>query len=212
MQRDGLVAEHVVTRGERGRDSHAPRVVVGDHLVGRPVVGEANAVDLDPLERGLVGGRALAIALGDVGEHGTDVAFGPLGPLEVDLAAGLDGAGGGGCLGVLVADDVGVGVGVGGDEAVVEVLGGPGGGLRDLLALLGEVEGRDIVALVVGAVGEVAGDGAVGGSGGRKGSDGKDGRHLDCWKVDGEVEGGMVSFRKWRSCCSEKECLACFTR
>lgn len=132
------------------------------------------------------------------------MAFRPLGPLEVDLAAGLDGRGGGGCLGVLVADDVGRGVGVGGDEAIVEVLRRPGGGLGDLLALLGKVVVGDVVALVVDAVGDEAGDGAVSGGGGRKGSDGKEGRHVVCWRDDGEVEGGTVSFRKWICCCGGK--------
>lgn len=56
VQRDGLVSEDVLARGERGGNGDAPRVVVGDHLVGCPVVGEALAVDLDPREGGLICG------------------------------------------------------------------------------------------------------------------------------------------------------------
>ena len=191
VQGDGLVAEDVVSGGEAGRHGHGPGVVVGDHLVGGPAVGEASLVNLDPLEGALVGVGAVGSALGDVGQHGTDVAFGPLGPLEVDLAAGLDGGGGLGGLCVLVADDVGGGVGVRGNEAVVEVLGGPSGGVGGGLALLSLVVVGEVVTLGVDAVGDDAGDGAVGGGGGREGSESKEGRHVDVWWGTGKSRFGM---------------------
>lgn len=184
VESDGLVAEDVVAGGEGGRDGDGPGVVVGNHLVGSPAVGVASLVDLDPLESRLVGVSAVGSALGNVGDHGTDVAGGPVGPLEVDLSAGLDGGRGGGCLGVLVADDVSLTVGVGGNEAVVEVLSGPSGGGGSLLALLGHVVVGEVVTLGVDTVNFDTGDGAVGGSGGRKGSESKEASHFIGLKVD----------------------------
>lgn len=184
VESDGLVAEDVVAGGEGGRDGDGPGVVVGNHLVGRPAVGVASLVNLDPLESRLVGISAVGSALGNVGDHGTDVAGGPVGPLEVDLSAGLDGGRGGGCLGVLVADDVSLAVGVGGNEAVVEVLSGPSRGGGSLLALLGHVVVREVVTLGVDTVDLDTSDGTVGGSGGRKGSESKEGSHLIGLKVD----------------------------
>ena len=184
VESDGLVAEDVVAGGEGGRDGDGPGVVVGNHLVGSPAVGVASLVNLDPLESRLVGISAVGSALGNVGDHGTDVAGGPVGPLEVDLSAGLDGGRGGGCLGVLVADDVSLAVGVGGNEAVVEVLSGPSRGGGSLLALLGHVVVREVVTLGVDTVDLDTSDGTVGGSGGRKGSESKEGSHLIGLKVD----------------------------
>lgn len=102
---------------------------------------------------------------------------------EVDLAAGGDGAGQGSVLSVLVADDVGLAVRIGGNEAVVGGLlvpAGLGGGLAGVLLRVVVVED---VALLVLAVGGEALDDTVGGSLGGEDSAGKgelggEGRHF----------------------------------
>lgn len=171
---DDLVAEDVVAGGKGLGDGGGPGVVVGNEVGGSPRLGAdvvAGLVDLDPLEGRLVGGRALAGALGHVGEDGAEVGFGPGGPQEVDLAAGGDGGGDGSGLRVLVAVDVGRLVAGAVDEAVVEVLGVPADGLGHLLAVGLGVVVVELEAALVLAVDADAGDGAVGhDAGGGKGA------------------------------------------
>lgn len=95
MEGDDLVAEDVLTRGERLGDSDGPGVAVGDQLVGGPVVGggvvETLLVDLE--ERQVArgdGGAVIASALRHVVEDGTVVGLGPGVPLELDLATSGD--------------------------------------------------------------------------------------------------------------------------
>lgn len=108
-----------------------------------------------------------------------------VGLTEVDLAASGDGAGLGGVLSVLVADDVGGGVGIGGDEAVVSGLLVPASLGRDLArVLLGVVVVEDVALLVCAAIGGETLDDTVGsGLGGEdsagKGELGGEGRHFD---------------------------------
>lgn len=168
VERDGLVAEDVVAGSERRGDVHGPGVVVGNHLVGRPVVSETGFVNLDPLQGGLVGIGAVAGALGDVGDHGADVRFGPGGPLEINLSTSLHRGRRGGGLGILVADNVGGGIGTGSDEPVVKVLSVPSRGGRGSLALLDLVVVLQVEALGEGAISNDAGDNPMSGSGSRK--------------------------------------------
>lgn len=102
---------------------------------------------------------------------------------EVDLAASSDGAGLGSVLSVLVADDVGFAVGIGGNEAVVGSLLVPAGLRRCLARVLLRVVVVEDVALLVLAVGGEALDETVGSSlggedGAGKGELGGEGRHF----------------------------------
>lgn len=121
MQRNNLVPQHIRARLERSRDRHGPRIVVGHQVIDRPVprrgpVVQADLVDFGEFEGRLVDGRAVVVgAGGQVVEDGAAVAGRPGVPEELDGLAGDDGdvrfAGFAG----FVADDVGGGVGVGGD-------------------------------------------------------------------------------------------------
>jgi hypothetical protein len=121
MQRDDLMPQHICARLQRRRNRDAPRVVAGYQVVDRPVprrrpVVQADLVDFGEFERRLVDGRAVVVgAGGQVVEDGAAVAGRPGVPEELDGLAGDDGdvrfAGFAG----FVADDVGGGVGVGGD-------------------------------------------------------------------------------------------------
>ena len=121
MQRNNLVPQHIRARLERSRDRHGPRIVVGHQVIDRPVpwrgpVVQTDLVDFGEFEGGLVDGRAVVVgAGGQVVEDGAAVAGRPGVPEELDGLAGDDGdvrfAGFAG----FVADDVGGGVGVGGD-------------------------------------------------------------------------------------------------
>ena len=196
VQGNDLVAEDVVARREGLGHGGDPRVVVGDHGDGGPLLRlsiVARLVDLDPLQRLLVRLGAVAAAVGDVGEHGAHVAVGPLGPLELDAAARGDGRGGGGGLGGDVADDVGGAEVVGLHEAVVQVLGVPARGVGGRLPVLDHVVVVEEEAAIVGAVGDEAGHRAVGEGGG--------GQAPDESELGGE---GHLE----RSVGSDKECLA----
>lgn len=129
-------------------------------------------VDLGPLQRGLVDGRAAvgrADARREVREQRGLVVARPAVPLHVDDVAGADGGvrGDGGARDV--AGDVGVGVGGGGDVAVVEVGGGPGdagGGVG--------LGGARVEAVIEGAVDEDVGEVGVGEGGGGRGEGGEE--------------------------------------
>lgn len=64
-----------------------PGVVVGDQVLSSPLLGvevDAGLVNLDPLEGGLVDGGASIVGgttVGDVGQDGANVGFGPSGPV-----------------------------------------------------------------------------------------------------------------------------------
>ena len=102
------MAEDVTAGLERLRHGDGPRVVVVDHILRSPdlsVVVDAGLVDLGPEELGLVDGGGRATVGRYVGEHGAQ-AMGPGGPLELDSAAGADGASDAAWGRVLVAVDV----------------------------------------------------------------------------------------------------------
>lgn len=95
MGGDGLVAEDVGAGLERLGHSDGPRVVGVDHVLRGPLLGaivDPGLVDLGPEQLGLVDGGGRAAVGRDVCEHGAQ-AVGPRGPLELDGAAGADGAG-----------------------------------------------------------------------------------------------------------------------
>lgn len=187
MQGDDLVAEDVVASGDAAGDGHGPAVVVGDQVVGGPGTGGTAAIDetaladLEPLEGGLVDGRAVAVAAGEVVDDGAVVALGPLSPLQLNLSSGLDRSRELGVLGILVADDVGVGVAVGLDEAQVRGLLRPSDNIRGAGVVRVVV---DQVSSVVRAVGDDSLDEAVGrghGRGGEGQTSSSSDRHFLYW-------------------------------
>lgn len=129
VERNNLVAEDVVARGNILGDLHEPGARVSDEYVGAPVTGVgpvdvANLVDLEELERGLVDGFAIAVTVGEVVQNGSVVRIGPNDrPLDGDGVTRLDGCVAAGGCGVLVADNVACLIGVGGDEPIVCVAG-----------------------------------------------------------------------------------------
>lgn len=72
MQRNDFVTKDVVSGSDIRRYCDSPRVVVGNQLVGSPstwdgsIIDEANAVDLEELESGLIDCFAVAIAVGEI--------------------------------------------------------------------------------------------------------------------------------------------------
>lgn len=135
MQGDDFVAPDVVAGGEVLRNLDNPRVVVGDQLRRAPgagergVVDQTNGGDLEELKGGLVDGGAVTVAVGQHINDGADVRVRPGGPVRLDCVAGRHG-GIAACVGgILVADDVAAGVGIGGNVAVVSVTGCPMDGL-----------------------------------------------------------------------------------
>lgn len=135
MQGDDLVADDVVARSDIG-ESQVPGEVVGNQVIGGPLSGVAAGLqrlglDLGPLQARGVDCTAVAVAGRNVFLDGPNVADWPGVPLEGDFAAGLDGYVTAIALALLVADDGRGAEGVGGDEAVVEVVGLPANGLRN---------------------------------------------------------------------------------
>jgi hypothetical protein len=109
VQSDDFVTQDVVARGEGLGDVDGPLVAVGDELVGAPLVGggvdDTRRGELEEGEGLLVGGGAVALALGEVVDDGAVVGLGPGVPLQGHGAAGGDGDGGfagGGFLGLRV--------------------------------------------------------------------------------------------------------------
>ena len=168
VEGDDFVTQHVVARLQVGGDLDEPAVAVVDEGVGGPdAVVIAGAVDLEEAQGGLVDGLAVAVAGGEVVDHGALVGVGPDGiPFERDLVAGFDGGVAAGRSGGAVADDVRGAEGLGGDEAVVFLVGSP----ADYGGRVGEVgEDGGVVVLVLDAVDDDLGDVAVGGDEGGAG-------------------------------------------
>ena len=199
MESNNLVAEDVVTGRKCGWNSSNPGVVVGDHGSGSPCLAVdvvTAGIDLNPFQGGLINIITFAVAVCNIGDDGADMAVRPSSPLERDLSASLDGGGAGvSGLRVLMADDIGARVVVRGDEAIVEILGIPSVVGRRGLSILDHVVVLEQVALIVGIVGQEAGNSTVRKGGGSKsaneGSLGKEGRHcrLKCGRV--LLNGGM---------------------
>lgn len=179
MEGNDLVAEDVLASGKALRDGDGPSVVLADHLDGSPLaVLVTSSVDLGPFELLLLDCGDVAGVRSDIGDDGTHVAIGPDRPVELYNATSGDlGHAVGAALGAssLVADDVGVGEGVGLHEAVVEVLGIPAHVLGDLTAVLLGVVVVELEALGEDTVDGDTGDGTVGGGGGSESRDGAEG-------------------------------------
>jgi hypothetical protein len=195
VQRNDLVTEDVFASGERRGNSDRECVVVLDHLDRSPLaIREAIGLDLGPLQVLLLDRGDVTSVRSDVGDDGSDVGFGPLGPVKLNGATGSDlghrvgrtlGAGG------LVADDVGLREGVGLNKTVVEVLGVPANVVGDLAAALLCVVVVELEAARGDAVNGNTSDGTVGGSSCCESGDSAEGSdslvHLDRskWKVVG---------------------------
>lgn len=127
VKRDDLVTENVVARGDVLGDLYEPGACVGNEHIRRPgtrvrPVEVTDLVDLEKLERGLVNGLAVAVAVGQVVQNGPLVRVGPGdGPLDGDGVARVDRCVAACWSGVLVADDVARLIGIWGDKAVVSV-------------------------------------------------------------------------------------------
>jgi hypothetical protein len=132
--------KHIVPRLQIARHRDRPLIPLTNQILARPRlcrVINPRLRDLDPLQRRLVGlGTPAAGARGDVGQDrpvGVRPRVGA--PTEDERAARLDRRGEGAGRRVLVAVDVRGGVGVGGDEAFVEVFGVPVKGVDGLAGL-----------------------------------------------------------------------------
>lgn len=106
------MAHHVVTGSNRVRNSHRPAVPGINQLISSPAAGntatidQADGVDLEEFQLGLVDGAAVAVAGCEVCDDGAVVRLWPLSPLDVDVGTGLDFSGDGAVFAVAVADDV----------------------------------------------------------------------------------------------------------
>lgn len=171
VKSDDLVAENVATGSEGLGDGGSPSVVVLDKIGSGPSSIKTTSIDLNPLKFSRVSRSALALALGNVGQDRTDVRLGPLRPLELNRATSLDASRGLAGRSLDVAGNVRSSVGIGSDEAVVEVLSRPSGLDGGLATVLDLVVGFEVVAGLVDAVDFDAGDGSVGEDGGGEGAD-----------------------------------------
>lgn len=165
MESHQLVTKNVVTGSDGLGDLDHPAVVVLDQLIVTPgtrnirVVDQTNAVDLEELERGLVNCLAAVTTIGKVVHDRSVVRVGPCGPLDVDAVTCLHTDVTLGVGRVLVADDVGRGVVLGGNKAIAGVRSSPSGdngGIRHVR------ERVDVKALVVDTVDDDVGDMTVG--------------------------------------------------
>lgn len=172
------MAQDVVARFDVCGNLYEPGAVIGDEDIGRPkarvgAVDVADLVDLEELQRCLIDRLTVAVARREVVKDGPVVGVRPgNGPLDEDGVACVDGGVSSRRGGVLVADDVAGLVGVGCDEAVVCVGGGPA--YDD--GRIGFVRvGGWVVALPVDAVNDEVVDVGVGNSRGGQGEAAQDG-------------------------------------
>ena len=162
MQRQDLVADDVVARSDVG-NLDVPGEFVLDEVGGSPDTGVAARLpprrgNLCPAKAGGVDGVAARAAVGHVFLDGANMGFGPCVPDEGCGVTGIDGHGETVALARLVANDGRSAEGIGGDKAVVKVIGLPAYGGGDGVLVL---EGC-IPALVLLAADEDTLDVAVG--------------------------------------------------
>lgn len=125
VKSNDFMAQNIVSRCDGVRDCYSPAVVGGDKLVGSPcawdggVVDQTTLINLDEVQRGLIHGRTVAIAVGEIGDNRTVMAIGPCGPLELDSASCSNRGRNRSRCGILVADNVWVGILSGIDESQV---------------------------------------------------------------------------------------------
>lgn len=90
VESNSIVAKNILARSDVGRDGHAPRVVVGNHIVRGPQTGAVGTIDEPALvnlvekEIGLVDSGAVISACGEEIHDGTMVRLGPVGPLDIN--------------------------------------------------------------------------------------------------------------------------------
>ena len=179
VQRNDLVAEDVLAGSEALGDSDGPGVVLADHLDGSPLaVLVTSTLNLGPLEILLLDGLNVTTVSGNVGKDGANVGHRPLGPVELDSAtsgnlAQVVGAELG--ASILVADDVGLSVGVWANEAVVQVLGVPANVLGDVTTVLGSIVVVELEARLEDVINGDTSDGTVGSDGSSKSRNGGNG-------------------------------------
>lgn len=187
VKSNDLVAEDVVTRGNALRDLDHPSDTIVQELVGTigagggRAINETDLANLEEFEGGLVDRGTTGItAAGEVVDDGAVVRIGPGVPLDVDGVTSSNLGEALGVLAALVADDVGVGEGVRGNEAKISGLGAPADDNGSVVTVR---EVGHIVTGVLDAVDDEGLDVAVSGSGGsasKGSSEGLDGgRHLD---------------------------------
>lgn len=156
VQRNHLVSQNIVAGGNVRGQTDGPAQVVGQQLVGRPLVlgdiEQAGLADLEELQLGLVGGLAGTIAVGQIVEDRALVGGGPLVPLDLEGVAGVDGCSDARGCGAEVADNVRRGIAGGRDEGVGQVVGNAPA----------DDNGRRVLVLVAGVISMVAGRLGVG--------------------------------------------------
>lgn len=156
VKSNDFVTKDVTTSGNVAGDGHGPAVVVGNQVVGSPCTRDAALVDdtllgnLEELKLGLVNGGTVAVAAGEVVDHGTVVALGPLSPLQLNITTGGNGSRQLRVLSTLVADDVGVRVAGSVDEAQVGGFLGPANNGRGIGAVGVLVDEVSVVVLSIG--------------------------------------------------------------
>lgn len=163
------------------RERHT-RVIVHDQIIARPIPGHDIPIihsclsNLHKLQFSLIDIlTALSGTLRDIVNDRTMMTLGPDSPLQFQRLSSIDFRGDTGWSGGFVADDVGVGVLCGIDEAVVDVFWGrPTDYDWDRVAVL---EGG-VVAEVVNSAGDDTGDVAVGGDRGDQGGENGEGVHF----------------------------------
>lgn len=208
VESDDLVADDVVTGLERRGDGDVVGEAVVDQVVCGPGTGvgaadQTSLIDLDPRQSGLVNGGGV-IGLGNVGDDGAVVLWHILLVIRLHnildcnvrntyrVGPGVPGSsegttGGNGSVvqetvgSILVADDVGGTVGIGGDVAVVRGRLGPS---VELIASVGTGSGSPLLIVtseglaVNGPGGDVTVSADEAGTGGQGQNNGSFGRHF----------------------------------
>lgn len=160
MEGDDFVTEDVVTWCDVGWDGESTSVVVSNQSVGSPgsrwgrTIDETTSLDLEELECGLVVGSTVTSTLGEVVDDWSVMRLGPCGPLELNGSAGRNSRRFSSVRGILVADDVSVGVLAGSNEAVVLVLGRPADNYR----WVGHIHKVCAVAFIVDSIDDNSAD------------------------------------------------------
>lgn len=132
VKANNFVPHDVVSISNRLGDGSFPGVSVGDQLVRRPffTFDVARLLNLEPLQGGLVGIGAIAIALGHVGDDGAVVALWPFSPVPCNGTTSSNICSNSTGLGLLVTDDVRVRVVVSVHEAQISGTVRPTNGVR----------------------------------------------------------------------------------
>lgn len=110
------MTQNIVSRCNGLGDGNSPAVVVGNQLVRCPcawfssVADQSTFIDLDEFQISFGDVRAVAVAIGKVGDNGAVMAVGPCSPLELDGATSGNWSRECSRGGTLMADNIGVGI------------------------------------------------------------------------------------------------------